>query len=404
MADTKVASSKLAMSRALGAAFLSHQVEQLEKSVTTGNWRDRPKQDNWRTPDPAKRNFAGPKIMKKRNEGSPEERGRFQGAGRGEKEHDKRSEERKGQKDADFIVLDASVLIHGIYHLKQWSKDGREEVVIVPLEALNTLDLLKKGTSALAQRARNASRILEAQVGTNPRIRVQQDDAFVLWDKISFDDQTAATPNMAPEWVRRTICCARWEVEHAAEREAPFAGEKGQKKLAPRIVLAVAIPPADAQLDAPTPAPISASPVPLPAPQANRHESRLAGALVSRWAAKAGVEVVEVTTAPPQPAGGAPTEAKGRRSGEAHANTPGGGNGRRSGEEDRAKRGGTAGRGRRNSRGAGIGAGAAARAPAPPAVNSSLVERPAAVMTMMEMVTQPNRVVRVLARGEKLDP
>ena len=33
-----------------------------------------------------------------------------------------------------------------------------------------------------------------------------------------------------------------------------------------------------------------------------------------------------------------------------------------------------------------------------------MVERPQAVMTMMEMVTQPNRVVRVLARGEKLDP
>ena len=39
--------------------------------------------------------------------------------------------------------------------------------------ALNTLDLLKKGTSALAHRARAASRILEAQVGTNPRIRIK---------------------------------------------------------------------------------------------------------------------------------------------------------------------------------------------------------------------------------------
>ena len=33
-----------------------------------------------------------------------------------------------------------------------------------------------------------------------------------------------------------------------------------------------------------------------------------------------------------------------------------------------------------------------------------LVERPAAVKTMMEMVAQPSRVVRVLARGEKLEP
>jgi hypothetical protein len=33
-----------------------------------------------------------------------------------------------------------------------------------------------------------------------------------------------------------------------------------------------------------------------------------------------------------------------------------------------------------------------------------LVERPPAVMAMMEMVSQPQKVVRLLARGEKLDP
>jgi hypothetical protein len=33
-----------------------------------------------------------------------------------------------------------------------------------------------------------------------------------------------------------------------------------------------------------------------------------------------------------------------------------------------------------------------------------MVERPPAVKTMMDMVAQPTRVVRVLARGEKLDP
>jgi hypothetical protein len=34
----------------------------------------------------------------------------------------------------------------------------------------------------------------------------------------------------------------------------------------------------------------------------------------------------------------------------------------------------------------------------------SMVERPPAVMAMMEMVSQPQKVVRLLARGEKLDP
>lgn len=214
---------------------------------------------------------------------------------------------------------------------------------------------------------------------------MQRDDAFVLWDDIPFDDQTGATPNTAPEWVRRTICCARWELEHASEE---LKDERAPK---PRVVLAVSSPSAETQLEAPNPAPISASPVPLPAPQPNRYESRLAAPVVSRWAAKAGVEVLEVSSAPPHPSNGASgdSSAKARRAGDSH---------RRSGEEERAKRV-QSGRGRRNSRGSTPGA-----RPPPMATGTGLVERPQAVMTMMEMVTQPNRVVRVLARGEKLDP
>lgn len=472
MADVTVAPNKIAMSRALGAAFLNHQVEQLEKSVhTAGNWRERRSPDNWRagagTGD-NKRNFAGQKVIQKRREDSVESRPR-QPSPKMEREHerrDRRSEEGRGpQKDADVVVVDASVLIHGLYHLKKWSRDGREEIVIVPLEgecpfplllypaqgslqwprfvcpssdcppaytlyhgamyagrstfepytavlssrmshepiaplltpphilALNTLDLLKKGTSALAQRARAASRILEAQVGTNPRIRVQRDDAFVLWDNIPFEEHTAT----APEWVRRTICCARWELEHVAEE---LQGK--DRNAEPRVVLAVVSPPADTQTEAANPAPISASPVPLPAPQPNRYESRLSPALVSRWAAKAGVEVIEVTSAPPHPhpnAGNANGNAdnatgnKGRRSADG---------GRRSNEEERSTKRAPAGRGRRNSRGGGHPG--QPRVPQNMAAGTGLVERPQAVMTMMEMVTQPNRVVRVLARGEKLDP
>ncbi|KAM5541536.1 hypothetical protein V8D89_004726 [Ganoderma adspersum] len=398
MADVTVAPNKIAMSRALGAAFLNHQVEQLEKSVhTAGNWRERRSPDNWRAgAGDNKRSFAGPKVIQKRRDDSVEGRPR-QPSPKTEREHerrDRRSEEGRGpQKDADIVVVDASVLIHGLYHLKKWSRDGREEIVIVPLEALNTLDLLKKGTSALAQRARAASRILEAQVGTNPRIRVQRDDAFVLWDNIPFEDHTAT----APEWVRRTICCARWELEHVGEEV-----QDKDRNAKPRVVLAVVSPPADTQAEAANAAPISASPVPLPAPQPNRYESRLSAPLVSRWAAKAGVEVIEVTSAPSHAhahAGNSNGSAdntngnKGRRSADG---------GKRSNEEDRSTKRAPAGRGRRNSRGGGHPG--QPRVPQNMTAGTGLVERPQAVMTMMEMVTQPNRVVRVLARGEKLDP
>ncbi|GBE85667.1 predicted protein [Sparassis crispa] len=393
MASTKgptIASNKLAMSRALGAAFLNHQVEQLEKTVTnTGpgaaNWRDHRRNHDGVHPDKRTRNAPTPKGPKGKD-------GEATDADGGED----KVRRRDGHKDADVVVVDASVLVHALPQLKKWCREWREEVVIVPLEALNTLDLLKKGTSTLAQRARAASRILEAQVGTNPRIRVQRDDAFVLWDSMFHDQPLNVNATGSPEWVRRTICCARWEVEHASDEVAP-GGAK------PHVVLAVLSQTSEHQHDvAPTPL-ASASPVPLPAPQMNRYEPRSSGALVSAWAKKAGIELLDVFSPPgstPTPANGAakdPTNV--RRSGEHQ---------RRSAEEERGKRGGFAvgggGRGRRNSYNRNGNERVAQCTAARPPSSSGLVERPPAVMAMMEMVAQPSRVVRVLARGEKLEP
>lgn len=229
---------------------------------------------------------------------------------------------------------------------------------------MNTLDLLKKGTSGLAQKARTASRILEAQVGTNPRIRVQRDDAFVLWDQIKFDP-SAASPPSCPEWVRRIICCAQWEIENYDEELKPgnpattIADADGKL---PNIVLAVL------SSSSPQSGPVALfaeSPVPLPAPNvshATRHEPRSTGTLVSGWASKAGIPILDIEPALPDRGGG----------GE---------------DDDRARRT----RGRRPLLNA-------------QTAKSSLVERPPAVKTMMDMVSQPTKVIRVLARGEKLDP
>ncbi|GJE95272.1 hypothetical protein PsYK624_114550 [Phanerochaete sordida] len=366
MADKKgpamLSANKLAMSKALGAAFLNHQVEQLEKTVSAkehGGWRDRkfngPQAPNNRRPAPGA--GGGPKVARRGDEVS------------GQDERRKR-EGTAADKDADIVVLDASVLVHGISQVKKWCREGRPEVVIVPLEALNTLDLLKKGTSVLAQRARTASRILEAQVGSNPRIRVQRDDAFVPWDSIPFRDGLPTAPS--PEWVRRTICCARWEVENATT-------ETGKPDNKPRVVFAVLSgTPEPASDGAAASGAISASPVPLPAPQPNKHEPRATGTIVAQWAARAGLDVFEVAPTPLQ--NGKDGHAGQRRSGE---------QGRRSPDDNRNPRGRRNSNQRYDSRGPGGG---------------GLVERPPAVMAMMEAVSQPSRVVRVLARGEKLDP
>ena len=52
----------------------------------------------------------------------------------------KRDEVQK-EKDADVIVLDASVLVHALPQVKKWCRDGREEIVIVPLEGENAVGL-----------------------------------------------------------------------------------------------------------------------------------------------------------------------------------------------------------------------------------------------------------------------
>ena len=125
--------NKLAMSKALGAAFLNHQVEQLEKTVSAkdyGGWRDRRSQaigdyarggNNRRPPQVV---GGGPKVVKKGGEraevNNADERRRREGTG--------------DEKDADIVVVDASVLVHAISHVKKWCRDGRQEIVIVPLE------------------------------------------------------------------------------------------------------------------------------------------------------------------------------------------------------------------------------------------------------------------------------
>jgi hypothetical protein len=138
--------NKIAMSKALGAAFLNHQVEQLEKTVSngpaSGNWRDRRLGTGAinpnLSPSHAKRSAASAPAGK----GPRKKAGDAPAATRNSPRRDRADfpvkrrsiEPEKVQKDADVIVADASVLINGLEHLKRWGRSGREEVVIVPLE------------------------------------------------------------------------------------------------------------------------------------------------------------------------------------------------------------------------------------------------------------------------------
>lgn len=222
--------------------------------------------------------------------------------------------------------------------------------------------------------------MLESQVGTNPRVRVQQDAAFVLWDQIDFSSDEPAvsssptpstpTPSPSPEWVRRTICCARWEAEHA-------------DSASPRVVLATlsqSAPQPQPPQQAQTTTGVSPVPLPLSAPQQHRHEPRVSGTLVGYWARRARLTVLDVLPSTGGGAGGAPDSAGGRAVSPEGRHHHGHGHGHGHGHH----------RGGRGSGGGGGGGG--------------MVERPPAVKAMMDVISQPSRVVRVLARGEKLDP
>ena len=120
-----VSAKQLAMSRALGAAFLSHQVEQLEKSV---NARGGPGSANWRDRQHTTRPVTAPQRCHPRSTSATPSTA-------SKKARDKRkSSDEEREQEADIIVIDASVLVHALYQVKRWCKDGREEVLIVPLE------------------------------------------------------------------------------------------------------------------------------------------------------------------------------------------------------------------------------------------------------------------------------
>lgn len=127
------------MSRALGAAFLNHQVQQLEKTVSDagpggGNWRERRTPnagDNHHGHDGKRSRGAPPKVIKRRDGDGTDTDGE-------EKMRRVHGRDVKEQKDADIVVVDASVLIHALAQVKKWCRDGREEIIVVPLEGAFT--------------------------------------------------------------------------------------------------------------------------------------------------------------------------------------------------------------------------------------------------------------------------
>lgn len=127
------------MARALGAAFLSHQVQELEKSVSAkprfegGRGRDRRGSRGGQRPQQQQQQQYSHSHSQYSQTQQPR-------GGREPREHSGERDDREGgsvnKKDADVVVVDASVLVHALGQLKVWCRNGREEVIVVPLEGM----------------------------------------------------------------------------------------------------------------------------------------------------------------------------------------------------------------------------------------------------------------------------
>ncbi|KAK4054860.1 hypothetical protein OIV83_000784 [Microbotryomycetes sp. JL201] len=140
------------MSKAMGAAFLSHTVAQLEKSVDSLAFsRDQRLYGDF-----------GERGRHVRGAGAASRgRGGGDSAQRGTGTHTNGQSVRSAGARERRIV-DASALVHALPVLKRWVRQDTYQL-IVPLQALSTLDILKKAPNPLHDLARDATKFLESQ-------------------------------------------------------------------------------------------------------------------------------------------------------------------------------------------------------------------------------------------------
>ncbi|KAJ9108039.1 hypothetical protein QFC20_003608 [Naganishia adeliensis] len=193
MADEAARAERQArLSKALGAAYLSHQIEQLEDRVTSNL------------------TLGG----RGRGEGEDEE------ATVVEETVDVAEEINEDTHAETRLVLDTSALVFALPAITRLLRTGKAEL-IVPLETLRTLDLLKKGMHPYAVAARTATRFIETE---QRRTRAGQGEGEVgddgwrkirpgLWIQRDHEQEhigpaSDETDVTTPPFIQSTLACA----------------------------------------------------------------------------------------------------------------------------------------------------------------------------------------------------
>ncbi len=159
------------LSHAMGVMFLQDKVDKLERDVSKITY---PRGMRQTRSGPAAE-LATQTIRHEASQGRPKPRA-LTGPGMTSTATDGPTDRNFKTRNtaASVRLIDTSVLIFSLRSVHNWSRD-QSTCVIIPLEAINTLDLLKKGDEPINLAARKATRWLEDKIA----ISNQEGDAML---------------------------------------------------------------------------------------------------------------------------------------------------------------------------------------------------------------------------------
>ncbi|KAN0063233.1 hypothetical protein ACQY0O_004397 [Thecaphora frezii] len=220
--DEQRAERQARLSKAMGAMFLQDKVERLERDVqaapfSRGMARSRSGPNHaHRLAQPSAPPFnpeGGIRILTRSSTGPGMDRTLTEPIAA--RPSSSRSQPNK------VYLLDTSVLIYSLRSVHEWLKDPQVQIII-PLEAINNLDLLKKGHDPVNSAARKATRFLEERMSAESW---SQGSAGLFCQR---DDERASLADL--ESRRKQV----WEAERPSTNEtraddsnAPATAEAG---------------------------------------------------------------------------------------------------------------------------------------------------------------------------------
>ncbi|KAJ1027449.1 hypothetical protein NDA18_003455 [Ustilago nuda] len=152
------------LSQAMGVMFLQDKVQKLERDVSKITYPRSIRQT--KSGPAADLNSTNNRNHAAKQQGRPKPRAETSPAFANSTDASTETNQHPTATAKTIRLVDASLLIFSLRSVHNWSRD-RSTCVIIPLEAINTLDLLKKGDEPINLAARKATRWLEEKIAVS---------------------------------------------------------------------------------------------------------------------------------------------------------------------------------------------------------------------------------------------